>query len=308
MKKILKWTGLAVLTLLLLLAALLIWNAHRQLLSDDYPAKIRTGGAVEEKYAGYGPEDVAYFEQTVPENYEKYEIWYPAALPESQRRYPVIVINNGTGMRASRQQAAYCRLASWGFIVVANEEEYSWNGFAAEMSLRFLLRADGEEESIFHQHVDTENIGVTGHSQGGVACINTVTKTEHAACYRAAFLVSPTAEELADALEWEYDISDVRVPVAILAGTGKVDAETIIPLAGLRRMYGHASASSFVLMARKSGYDHGETAMQTDGYMTAWFRYWLQGDEEAGRAFVGETAEIMENALYQDVQRRVTEP
>ena len=40
-----------------------------------------------------------------------------------------------------------------------------------------------------------------------------------------------------------------------------------------------------------------------DGYMTAWFMYHLQGDEEAGAVFFGDNAEILNNANWQDVQK-----
>lgn len=38
-----------------------------------------------------------------------------------------------------------------------------------------------------------------------------------------------------------------------------------------------------------------------DGYMTAWFMYWLQNDAYAGEAFLGEDAEILTNPNWQDV-------
>lgn len=300
MKKILKITGLVLLSLVLLCATFLIWNSRRQLLREDYPEDVVTGGALEKKYAGYGSCPVAYFEQSVLENYKKYEIWYPAEMTEEERTYPVIVINNGTGMRASRQKAAYKRLASWGFIVIANEEEYSWNGFAADMSLQYLLRANDQEESIFYRHVDLERVGVTGHSQGGAACINAVTAAKYAGYYKAAFLVSPPVETLAASLEWDYDISNVTIPIAIVAGTGDTDAGLISPLDGLKTLYAHAS-SPFVLLARKTGVDHGETDVQACGYMTAWFLYWLNGDEQAAGAFRGVDAEILRNECWQDV-------
>ncbi|MGN0515061.1 MAG: hypothetical protein ACI4GD_12355 [Lachnospiraceae bacterium] len=302
MKKIMKIIGIIILTIIVLIAVLLFWNAHRQLLPEDYPKKIKTGGKVEQTYAQYGSYEVSYFEQAVPENYKKYEIWYPSEMVEGDNKYPVIVINNGTGMHASRSKASYNRLASWGFIVIANEEEYSWNGFAADMSLQYLLRVNEQPDSIFYQHIDTENIGVTGHSQGGAACINTVTETRHAEMYKAAFLVSPTVEALAAVLEWDYDISKVTVPCAIIAGTGDIDAQTVTPLDGMKKMYEHASSSPFVVIARKTGYDHGETCVQSDGYMTAWFMWYLRGDTTASKAFIGDSPEILENPLYQDQQ------
>lgn len=300
MKKVIKILGILFITIFVLVIALMIWNTKRQLLSKNYPNQIKTGGDIEAKYAQYGPYEVAYFEQTVLENYKKYEIWYPSEMENSNLTYPVIVINNGTGMHASQQKAAYNRLASWGFIVIGNEEEYSWNGFAANMSLQYLLRANEQKESIFFQHIDTKNIGITGHSQGGVACINAITQTKYAQSYKAAFLISPSSEELSASLEWDYDISKVTIPIAMIAGTGDVDENLIIPLEGLTKMAEHASFSPYVLIARKSGYDHGETAMQTDGYMTAWFMYWLQSDDEAKKAFIGDNPEILNNPLYQD--------
>lgn len=298
--KILRMIGIVLLCIIALVVIFLFWNSHRQVVGQNYPTKIKTGGVIEQTYAQYGTYEVSYFEQDVMENYKKYEIWYPAKMTNSKETYPVIVINNGTGMRASRSKASYGRLASWGFIVIANEEEYSWNGFAANMSLQYLLRANEQNNSIFYQHIDTEKIGVTGHSQGGAACVNTVTETKYASMYRTAFLISPAGEELAANLEWDYDISRVTIPIAIIAGTGNTDAEVIIPLTAMNKMFDHATNSPFVLMARKTGYDHGETGMQIDGYLTAWFMWQLQGDTEAAKAFIGDSPEIMRNQLYQD--------
>ena len=55
-------------------------------------------------------------------------------------------------------------------------------------------------------------------------------------------------------------------------------------------------------MARRTGSGHGEMLYTADGYVTAWFRWHLQGDEEAGRAFAGDAPELLANPLYQDQQ------
>ena len=56
----------------------------------------------------------------------------------------------------------------------------------------------------------------------------------------------------------------------------------------------------FKLRARVAGAEHVEMQMKTDGYMTAWMLYQLQGDEEASKAFLGDNPEILTNELYQD--------
>ena len=56
------------------------------------------------------------------------------------------------------------------------------------------------------------------------------------------------------------------------------------------------------VMARRSGADHPDMLTSADGYMTAWFMWLLQNDEDAARAFTGDDAEILSNELYQDQQ------
>ena len=55
--------------------------------------------------------------------------------------------------------------------------------------------------------------------------------------------------------------------------------------------------------ARAVGAEHEDMLVRTDGYMTAWMLYQLYGDEEAGQAFIGEDAEILSNANWQDIEK-----
>ena len=52
------------------------------------------------------------------------------------------------------------------------------------------------------------------------------------------------------------------------------------------------------VMARKKGCGHGHMLYSADGYVTAWLLWQLQGDEEAAKAFIGESPELLENPLY----------
>ncbi len=42
---------------------------------------------------------------------------------------------------------------------------------------------------------------------------------------------------------------------------------------------------------------------RTDGYMTAWMLYQLQNDEESEKSFIGDNAEILSNANWQDIEK-----
>ena len=58
-------------------------------------------------------------------------------------------------------------------------------------------------------------------------------------------------------------------------------------------------------MLRRNNADHGDMLYFVDGYMTAWFMWQLQNDEEAAKAFVGDNAEILNNTLYQDIDKNI---
>ena len=56
------------------------------------------------------------------------------------------------------------------------------------------------------------------------------------------------------------------------------------------------------VIARRVNADHGDMLRSADGYMTAWFMYWLKGDTAAGNAFFGMNAEILTNSNWQDIK------
>lgn len=61
----------------------------------------------------------------------------------------------------------------------------------------------------------------------------------------------------------------------------------VAPLSSLIENYNNAADDIFKVRARVVGAEHEEMQRKTDGYMTAWMLYQLQGDEEAGRVFIG---------------------
>ena len=299
MKKVIKIIGITLLCLAALVTIFLIIISQKQYVPKKYTESTETGGSIESAYLKNGSYEVEYFEYAAAQNFKKYEIWYPAGLKSTERKYPVIVVSNGTGVKASKARAMFEHFASWGFIIIGTEEEYSWNGFSADMSLNYLLKCNNDSESIFYQKIDTENIGSLGHSQGGAGVFNSVTDTKHADMYKCAVAESPTNTELAENLEWNYDIAKVNVPVFMVAGTGSFDSQTVIPLDKMNEMYDLISDTPKA-MARRAGLDHGDILYSADGYVTAWFMWQLQGDEEAAKAFIGDSPELMNNSLYQD--------
>ena len=308
MKKVLKVIGIIVLVLAVLIAAFLIYLSKKPAVSNDYTEKVQAGGNMEAKYLAMGSHEVSYLEQAGMHDFQKYEIYYPSDITSDSDKYPVVIYSNGTGIKASKYPAVLKHLASWGFIVMATEEENSWNGFSSEMCLRLIVRlnetetVEGWDTNPFYNHVDLDNIGVSGHSQGGVGVINAATENKHGSMIKAIFSASPTNLTLAEALMWDYDPSLISVPTFLVSSTGNSDENLVVSGPQLQEIYDAVPDTVMKVIARRTNADHGDMLSYADGYMTAWFLWQLQGDEEAAKAFIGNSPEIMTNELYTDQQ------
>lgn len=302
MKKMFKIIGLIFLTIVVIGFIILKILQSRPAAPTDYQQTVQTGGDIEKKYMENGPYEVSVHEQPVLQEFGKFVVYYPSELESGNKKYPVIVMCNGSGTPMSKYSAVSKHMASWGFIVIGTEENYSWNAFGAEMCLRYLERWNDNEKiedtkSIFYQKVDFNNVGIVGHSQGGVGVINAITDTTHKNVYKTAVSLSPTNKELAHNLLWDYDASLINIPIMLISGEGGGD-DWVVTGEQLQAIYDDIHADK--LMARRLNTVHNEVLYTANGYVTAWFMWHLQGAEDAARAFAGENAEIMINSLYQD--------
>ena len=292
--KVLKWVGIVILAIVLLLAILLIILSKKPFVPSNYTKTVETGGELEAKYLAMGQYEVKHTEADAPEDWGKFITYYPAEMETESKTYPVVVMVNGTGVYASKYPALFKHLASWGFIVIGNEDPSTCSGDSADATLAYLLEQNDDPNSVFYQKVDTAHIGITGHSQGGVGVFNAVTQQPHGNLYTCAVSLSPTEMELADAIGLHYEPDKMTVPTLLLAA----DANDVITPEGAQKVYDAMTVPK--AMALRSGMDHGKMLYSADGYVTAWFLYWLTEDEASGRAFMGEESELLNNPLYSE--------
>lgn len=313
--------AIAVLVGMAAVGAIQDWSRDVPSVTADYYAQTQTGGEIEETYTAMGEYDVDYAEYPAQDLLIKqYKIWYPSALAgEEGREWPIVVMANGTGVPASRYAPVFRHLASWGFVVIGNEMQNSWSGGASAGALDLLAELNEDPSSLFYHKLDLDNVGSAGHSQGAIGAINAVTAQPNGDSYKALYLASTPSSLYASTLEWAYDPALIDVPCFMTAGTGLLDAGeagspevaeeaqevSISPLWSQEENYGLIPDSVPKLRARRTGADHAEMLPWPDGYMTAWFMYWLQGDEAAGRAFFGPDAEIVHNTLWQDIEKNL---
>ncbi len=301
----------------LLAGAVVLLKIRERQKQKHYVSLARPGGAIEARYSAMGSCSVS--SAVFPaegKNSGRHEVFYPAGLQASGKAWPLVILVNGTGVKASAYREVFRHLASWGFIVAGNEDENTRSGASAEETLCFLLRQNEDPHSIFFQHIDTERIGIAGHSQGGVGAVHAVTEQPHGRLFRALFTASMTSpfwgrpETLGT--DWHYEPEKIRIPILMTAGTGPFEAgrsddpqaaegQGICPLWGMRQVYAQIPAGVPKAMARLTGRDHGDMLRAADGYMTAWFACWLQDDDYAAGAFRGTAPELAGNPHWQDV-------
>ena len=278
---------------------------------EDYYKNFKSDAPLEMKYSQLGSFETAYTE-FASENATigKVRVWYPKELEDGEKTWPMIMVVNASGTPAASYEPFFPRLASWGFIVVGNEDGQTGNGKTASLTLDSMLSIPAD--SVLSGKIDYDNMGIIGYSQGGAGAICAVTNYENGARYKAMFTGSAAYQTLAKNMGWEYNPAKITIPYFMAAGTGKSDDSGndpekgyggVSPLSAQIANYNSISDEVQKVRARAVGAEHEQMLARSDGYMTAWMLYQLTGDEEAGSVFLGENAEILRNANWQDVEK-----
>lgn len=281
-------------------------------LAPDYYASFASAAPLEQKYSQLGSYEVASADfPSENKAIQKYRFWYPAELEKTEKQYPVILVVNASGTPAAKYEAWFQRLASWGFVVVGNEDPQTGTGETTSLTLDYLLHLP--EDHILYGKLDTNKIGLVGFSQGGAGALAAATEYENGSAYKAIFTGIAAYPFLSENLGWHYDLTKVKIPYFMVAGTGASDDRGVndyekefggvSPLAAMQESYQLLSDHCFKVLARAVGAEHGEIFARSEGYMTAWMLYQLMGDTEAAKAFAGEDAEILHNINWQDVEK-----
>lgn len=209
MKQVLKIVGLVILAIIILIVLvvgfLLIKNyidSQKPWLENDYYTQFQSDSELEKKYAGLGGYEVSNeVVKSEDKTIRNIRIWYPSEMKNSQDDYPMIVVVNGSNTAALNYEPYFERLASWGFIVVGNDDRQSGIGISTSQTLDYMLEQNQNSNSLFYAKIDTKNIGIAGYSQGGAGAIRAVTECENGSLYKTIFTGSAAHSYLAQM--WE---------------------------------------------------------------------------------------------------------
>lgn len=186
--------------------------------------------------------------------------------------HPVILWGNGTFLSPSSYSAYLNHLASHGFIVAAANTSNAGSGAQMLDGLDNLTSFNGDSSSRYYQRVDLDNVGATGHSQGGGGSINAGKDSR----VDVVFPLQP----------WSQNQNNLDAASIFFAG----GSDNIVSASSVHNRYESVQNRLPAAYAELSGAGHLVVLGNASGYRgpsTAWARWLLMGDADAAAEFVG---------------------
>lgn len=204
-------------------------------------------------------------------------------------KHPVVIWGNGSFVTPVVYDGLLRHLASHGFIVVAANTTQAGSGTAMLDGLDVLTKADADPRSPFYGKADLDKVGAAGHSQGGGGTINAGADPR----VDVTVPVEPGPQGSVRNLKGPmFILGGERDPVVIpeLLVIPRYDAADHVPA-----VYGELAGASHVTPAGDGGGFRGP--------ITAWFRYFLMGDQEARTEFFGADCGACSSPVWSDFRR-----
>jgi hypothetical protein len=246
----------------------------------------------------------------------KFDIYYPTMLGANGFKHPILTWGNGTLGSAAQVDYFLRHMASWGFVIIATEDQLTGPGQTILDAANFLVQANTDPHSPFLGKLNVSQIGAFGHSQGAGGAGNAVLKSAGSANPIKTLI----AIEL-PARVWCTLGAQCFDPANLTSGSvffvdGSADIPISPPTQGsgitgeqsVEAFYNATPASVRKLKGTILGPTHNDITGQPDclhaqfpcingvygylGYPTAWFMDQLQGDTYAHGAFVNGTGEM----------------
>lgn len=107
----------------------------------------------------------------------KFDLYYPTNLGAGGFKHPILTWGNGSFGKAGDVDYFLKHMASWGFVIIATEDSMTGPGQTILDAANFLIAANGNPASIFHNKLDVTKVGAFGHSQGAGGAINALIKS-----------------------------------------------------------------------------------------------------------------------------------
>ncbi|MFD3702045.1 hypothetical protein ACFWUP_02750 [Nocardia sp. NPDC058658] len=208
----------------------------------------------------------------------------------SNAKYPVVAWGNGTGAKVSFYDGLLRNLAKAGFIVAAaNTTQSNLDGGKKVLDgARTLIAANDQADSVYFGKIDTTKIAISGHSQGGLAAVNSGSNE----IVSTVLAIQPGPGNQQD---------ELRVPTLYLAG----EKDNIVRPGWVLDQYKRTTQVP-AWFAELGGEGHLDVGKADNGFhplIINWLKYQLYGDAAAKNVFVGPQWSLSTDTAYTKVLR-----
>ena len=199
-------------------------------------------------------------------------VYYPDNIDVVAKPYPVIAWANGTMVTAGYYDKLLIEIAKGGYIVVACDESMSADGKAQITSIDFILEKNNDKKDIFYNKIDTNKIGVIGHSQGGRSSVNAANADSRIDC-----VISIAGSN------FDYEVEGLKTPTLFFAGTSDM---IVSPSQWIVPAYEIAEGPTVYASLNKGIHTTCSTNPEKySGYIIDWLDSWLKNDSNALNTF-----------------------
>lgn len=201
-----------------------------------------------------------------------YYVYFPENTKSSKKTYPVLSWANGTACQPSMYTGMFTELAKGGYIVIASSETMSADGNAQIDALDFVISLNSNSSSSAYKKVNTKQLGVIGHSQGGRSSVNAAVKDSRIKC-----VVSIAGSNFLEEAEPN------SAPTLFIAGEKDM---IVSPSKWIQPAYDVAKGPA--VYASLNGAIHTTCCSNPEkysSYILNWCNAWLKGDAKALATF-----------------------
>ena len=131
-------------------------------MKSSYIDKVKTSFPIENRYRIYGmyaSSDIKY-EKISIDRVKCIKIYYPnEMILFPGKKYPLVLMVNGTGVEYHKYEPTLKHLSSWGFIVAGNDDPSTCTGDSVVKTLDYILNLNKSNNNIFYNKIDVKRIG-----------------------------------------------------------------------------------------------------------------------------------------------------
>jgi hypothetical protein len=242
----------------------------------------------------------------------KFDLYYPTNLGANGFKHPILTWGNGSFGKAGDVDYFLKHMASWGFVIIATEDNMTGPGQTILDAANFLVAANADPASIFHNKLDVTQIGAIGHSQGAGGAINALIKSAGKIktvipielpaqiwCTTPPNCIDTSHLTTGSVFFVDGSLDPVSPPTQLPSATGlqSIDAYYNAVPAGVPKLKGTLMGPTHNDITGQPDCHHAQPPCLFGvygylGYPTAWMMDRLQGNAAAHAAFVNSTCEM----------------